>query len=190
MEMGSFNYPRRRREQTSITLEKKNPKKLKTVIQKACAEKREERMLLNVVKCALTRGAEWKASVEKVQLQHRAVLPASRRAFQLRWPSQSKRWINSVRPMIPLRFAVVAQLHALYQDGGPCALQGKGRWTECKRGKERKKWGKGEGQEQLRLAEKRGWMCSLFPVDLAYRSLIKMCSIIRKSCAHYHIRSR
>lgn len=63
---------------------KKNPKKLKTVIQKACAEKREERMLLNVVKCALTRGAEWKASVEKVQLQHRAVLPASRRAFQLR----------------------------------------------------------------------------------------------------------
>lgn len=63
---------------------KKNPKKLKTVIQKARAEKREERMLLNVVKCALTRGAEWKASVEKVQLQHRAVLPASRRAFQLR----------------------------------------------------------------------------------------------------------
>lgn len=59
-------------------------RKLKTVIQKACAEKREERMLLNVVKCALTRGAEWKASVEKVQLQHRAVLPASRRAFQLR----------------------------------------------------------------------------------------------------------
>lgn len=70
---------------------KKNPKKLKTVIQKARAERRplslrnqHERMLLNVVKCALTRGAEWKASVEKVQLQHRAVLPASRRAFQLR----------------------------------------------------------------------------------------------------------
>lgn len=77
-----------------------------------------------------------------------------------------------------------------YQDGGPCALQGKGRWTECKRGKERKKWGKGEGQEQLKPAEKRGWMCSLFPVDLAYHSLIKMCWIIRKSCAHYHIRSR
>lgn len=70
---------------------KKIPKKLKTVIQKARAERRplslrnqNERMLLNVVKCALTRGAEWKASVEKVQLQHRAVLPASRRAFQLR----------------------------------------------------------------------------------------------------------
>lgn len=123
---GSFNYPRRRREQTSITLEKKNPKKLKTVIQKACAEKREERMLLNVVKCALTRGAEWKASVEKVQLQHRAVLPASRRAFQLRWPSQSKRWINSVRPMIPLRFAVVAQLHALLSRWWTVCIAGEG----------------------------------------------------------------